>query len=66
MNKFTSESSLLRNQLLKARISTNLNKAYIDGYRFLNDVGKYFSGKSWDYSITLFGRKNITFHMTLD
>ena len=66
MNKFTAESNLLRTQLLKARISANLNKAYIDGYRFLNDVGKYFSGQSWDYSITLFGRKNITFHMTLD
>lgn len=62
MTKFKTDSSAVRQRLLKSRAEIGLDNAYKDGYRFLNKVGHYFNGQ-WGYSVTLFGRENVTFHL---
>ena len=67
MVKFTNDSSIMRDQLLQARAELGLTGAYIEGYKFLNKVGHYFNSKDgWNYSVTLFGRENVTFQMSED
>lgn len=62
--KFTETSSQHRQELLSYREQANI--AYERGYKFLNKIGYYFAGKEWQYSVTLFGRQNVTFHMNID
>lgn len=65
MEKFTNESSLIRQNLLLVRAEMGITDAYIKGYRLLNEIGHFFNGE-WQYSITLFGQENVTFQMDID
>lgn len=63
MQKYTGQSSAIRQSLLDARETAGLNQDYLNGYRLLNEIGHAFNG-DWGYSLTIdSGGGKITFHM---
>lgn len=64
MQKYTDASSLARQQLLAAREELGLTAAYLEGYKFLNEIGHYFNGQ-WQYSLTISSQgEMLTFNMS--
>lgn len=64
---WTDEFAAQRQRLLDARQALGLSQMYIKGYELLNEIGHWFNNREgWQYSVTLFGRENITFHLTQD
>lgn len=56
----------IESYLIDKREQIQLNKAYLDGYKLLNEIGHYINQESWDYTIVLFGEQNVTLSLPME